>query len=322
MEIIFTFQEYWHFYLYFSIFILALLSLDLGVFHKNTHKVSIKEASIWSIVWVSLALIFGVLFYYYCNYKTASEEIALRLTMEFFTGFFVEKALAVDNIFIFVIIFSFLSIPDKLQHKVLFYGIIGALLFRALFIAVGALLMQYEIIVLIFGIFLVLTGIKILLTPQGKVNPENNIILNFFQRRLPLKKDFSTERFLIKENGKYFITPLFLALVFVEFSDIIFAIDSVPAIFAITNEPFIVFTSNVFAILGLRSLYFLLAGVVDKFYLLKYGLGIVLIFVGIKMSYLNQLFGGKFPISWSMLFIVIVISASIICSLLFPKKQS
>jgi tellurite resistance protein TerC len=319
-SLLFPFAEYWWFYLAFTGFVLFMLALDLGVFHKHAHEVKFKEALGWSVFWVSLGLTFNALLYIYTRNKFG-EEIAARTGLEFLTGFVIEKSLSVDNIFIFVVIFTYFAIPLKYQHRVLFYGIIGALVFRALFISIGSILMQYKLVVIIFGVFLILTGAKLFFTPDKEIRPEDNLLIKWLKKILPIKPRIEGQAFFIRENGKLFGTPLLVALVFIEFTDIIFAVDSVPAIFAITKEPLIVFTSNVFAILGLRALYFLMAGIVDKFHLLKYGLGLVLIFVGAKMVYLNELFGGKFPIGLSLSIITLFIGGSVVASFLFPKKK-
>jgi tellurite resistance protein TerC len=328
---LFPFTDYWWFYLSFIAFIFVLLALDLGVFHKHAHKVSFKEALTWSIVWVSLALVFNYLFYQYALWKFPQDPrlfgsdyqaLAKQVGLEFLTGFLVEKSLSVDNLFVFVAVFAFFGIPEQYQHRILFYGIVGALIFRAIFIALGSVLMQYEWIVIFFGLLLVFTGIKMFFAPKQKIDPTQNVFIKLLKKFLPLTTTIQGQSFLVRENGIWHGTPLLLALVFVEVSDIIFAVDSVPAIFALTKEPLIVFTSNVFAILGLRALYFLLAGVYHRFHLLKYGLGIVLIFVGLKMVWLNDLSGGKFPTSWSLLFICSVIGMSVVMSLLRPLPAS
>lgn len=319
-SIYFPFAEYWWFYALFTLFVLLMLALDLGVFHREAHKVSFKEATIWSIIWVSLALIFNVIFYFYTTDKFGTE-IGTRLSLEYLTGYIVEKSLSVDNIFVFVMVFAYFAIPAKYQHRVLFYGILGALIFRAIFIAAGAWLMQFQWVIYFFGAFLIVTGIKMMLAPDKEIEPEKNFIIRLFKRFVPVTSTIEGQNFFIRQGGKIFATPLFIALLFLELTDIIFAVDSVPAIFALTKEPMIVYTSNIFAILGLRAMYFMLAGAVDKFYLLKYGLSVVLIFVGLKMVWLNDAFGGKFPITYSLGFILSVISISIMISLLIPKKS-
>lgn len=318
--LLFPFTEYWMFYLGFIFFVFAVLAIDLGVFHKHSHTISFREATMWSIVWVTLAMIFNGLLWLYASAKfgdVAGKQVAL----EFLTGYVIEKSLSVDNIFVFVIVFGFFSIPSKYQHRVLFFGILGALVFRAIFIALGAVLMQYQAVVILFGAFLMITGLKMMFSPEKSIDPSENWLIKYMKKHIRVLDRLQEDHFFVKENGFLFATPLFVALVFLEFTDIIFAIDSVPAIFAITNEPFIVFTSNIFAILGLRSLYFLLAGVVDKFYLLKYGLALTLVFVGLKMVWLNDVFDGHFPIGWSLGIIAAFIGGSIAASLAFPKKS-
>ena len=330
--VLFPIREYAWFYAGFLVFVLADLALDLGVFHRKAHAVGMREAVGWSIFWVTLALAFNFAFYLYCKHEFAHdphlvalpgfdpERQARNSALEFLTGFIVEKSLAVDNLFIFVVVFRFFGIPDKYQHKILFYGILGALFFRVLFIALGAVLLQIHWITILLGIFLVLTGLKIFFSPDHAIDPETNPFLRFLQKVLPVTSKMAEGKFLLKSGNVWKVTPLMVCLLFIEFCDIVFAIDSVPAIFAITKEPLIVLTSNVFAILGLRALYFLLAGVVDKFHFLKYGLGLVLMFVGLKMAWLNDVFGGKFPISWSLMIITLLVGGSIALSLLLPQK--
>ena len=317
---LFPFAEYWMFYAGFMAFVLALLAIDLGIFNREAHVVSFKEATIWTVVWVSLALIFNFLFYQYAAAKFGAE-IGNRVGLEFLTGYILEKSLSVDNIFIFVLVFSYFSIPAKYKHRVLFYGILGALVFRAIFIALGSALMQFHWVIYLFGGFLIITGIKMFFTSNEEIEPEKNLLIRLFRKFMPVTHTIDGKSFFLKIGDRWHATPLFIALLFLEATDIIFAVDSVPAIFAVTSEPFIVFTSNIFAILGLRSLYFMLAGVIDKFYLLQYGLAIVLVFVGLKMVWLNYLFGGKFPISYSLGIILSVIAASIIFSLIFPHRK-
>jgi tellurite resistance protein TerC len=331
-ELLFPFSSYWGVYFGFASFVLLMLLLDLGVFHRKSHVVSIKESAAWSIVWVSLALLFNVGLYYYSLSAFGSDPRLLaipgfdaaiagkQVSLEFLTGFVIEKSLAIDNIFVFVVIFTYFKIPPIYQHRVLFFGIIGALIFRAIFIALGASLMQYHWAILIAGGFLILTGIKILIAPEKVPDPGSNPLIRLVKKFMPVTTEMHGHKFFIKKSKMIYATPLFLALVFIEFSDIVFAIDSVPAIFAITKEPLIVFTSNIFAILGLRSLYFMLAGVVDKFRFLKYGLGLILIFVGLKMTWLNNLFGGKFPIGWSLGIIGFILLGSIALSIFIRPK--
>jgi tellurite resistance protein TerC len=331
--LLFPFADYWWFYLAFTLFVLALLALDLGVFHRKAHEVSLKESSLWTTVWISLALVFNYLFFLYASWSFSTKEKYLSIpgfdpeaqakttALEFLTGFVVEKSLAIDNIFIFALVFSYFAIPKIYQHRVLFWGIIGALFFRALFVGMGSLLMQFEWAIIFFGILLIATGLKMFFAGTEQKNLDENIIVRLLRKFLRVHPKIEGQKFFHKINGLIYVTPLFLALVFLELTDIIFAVDSVPAIFAITKEPLIVFTSNIFAILGLRSMYFMLAGVMDKFIYIKYGLASVLVFVGSKMVYLNEAFGGKFPISWSLAIISGLIGTSIIVSILVDRKK-
>ncbi len=333
MAELFPVTEYWWFYASFVGLVLLLLALDLGVFHRKAHAVSFRESAIWSVVWISLAMLFMLGLYQYALWKFPLDPrlmaipgfdpnaAAGRVALEFLTGYVVEKSLSVDNIFVFVMVFSYFHIPAKYQHRVLFYGILGALIFRAIFVVLGAALMRYHWVVIMFGVFLIFTGVKIFVAKEKPVEPEKNLMIRLMRRFIPVTHDRDGSHFFLRKNGKLFATPLLVCLVFLEATDIIFAVDSVPAIFALTNEPMLVFTSNIFAILGLRSLYFMLAGAVDKFYMLKYGLGVVLMFVGLKMVWLDTLFGGKFPIGVSLGIVAAVIAASIILSLLFPKND-
>ena len=330
--ILFPFVEYWWLYLAFMGGVLLLLLLDLGVFHRHAHAVSIKEATAWSVVWILLAVVFNGGLYLYAQSTFAANPrlmaiegfdptaAAARVALEFLAGFVIEKSLAVDNIFVFVVVFSYFAVPATYQHRVLFFGILGALVFRALFIALGASLLQYHWVVVVAGIFLLLTGIKILVAPEKVPDPGANLLVRLVKRVFPVTPSIEGQAFFVRRQGVLYATPLFLAVAFIEFSDIIFAIDSVPAIFAVTKEPLVVFTSNIFAILGLRSLYFLLAGVVDRFRFLKYGLGLILIFVGLKMAWLNEVFGGKFPIGWSLGIIGAILVGSVFVSLLVKPK--
>lgn len=329
--ILFPFYDYWWFYIGFIAFVLVVLALDLGVFHKKAHEVSFKEASIWTTIWISVALIFNYLFYLYAKYQFANNDrylsipgldpdaLAKTTALEFLTGFVVEKSLAIDNIFVFAVVFAYFGIPKIYQHRVLFWGILGALFFRAIFIAMGSVLMQYHWLVIFFGALLILTGIKMFFAGTKAQDLENNFLIRQLKKVFRVHPHIEGQNFFIKKNGLTYVTPLFLALVFLELSDIIFAVDSVPAIFALTKEPLIVFTSNIFAILGLRSMYFMLAGVMDKFVFIKYGLASVLVFVGLKMVWLNEAFGGKFPINWSLIVIATLIGSSILTSIFIDR---
>ena len=328
---LFPFAAYWWFYAGFTLFVLGLLALDLGVFHRQAHAVSVKEAFAWTLVWISLALAFCAGLYFYAQWKFPLDPrlaglnhaaLATQTALEFLAGYVIEASLSVDNIFVFVVVLGYFAVPPHYQHRVLFYGILGALVFRALFISLGAVLMQFHWVILLFGGFLILTGIKILFAPEKPIEPEKNPLLRILRRMLPVTPGLHGDKFLLRLNGVWHATPLFVCLVFIEVSDIVFAVDSVPAIFALTREPLIVFTSNAFAILGLRSLFFLLAGVMHKFRFLKYGLGVVLVFVGLKMVWLNAAFGGKFPISWSLGIIGAVLGATVALSWLLPARPN
>ncbi len=311
--VLFPFADYWWIYAVFLGLISVLLVVDLGIFHKEPHPPSFKEASIWTIIWVALAAVFGTGFYLYSGFKFGDAE-AQRLGLEFLGGYVVEKTLAIDNIFVFAMVFAFFKVPLKFQHKILFWGIIGAIIFRALFIALGSYLMQYHALVIAFGVLLIFTGLKMVFT-SDEGNLEDKWLLKSMRKILPMTSDDAKGSFWVRHQGKLLFTPMFLALIVIEVSDIIFAVDSVPAIFALTSEPLIVFTSNMLAILGLRSMYFMISGFMDKFAYIKYGLAAVLVFVGLKMSYLNSVFGGKFPITWSLMIIFALIGASILFSL-------
>jgi tellurite resistance protein TerC len=298
----------------FNLFVLALLALDLGVFHQKAHKVSIREATIWSVVWITLSLLFNLgLYFFWDNIAPASDYSNREAALAFFTGYLLEKSLSVDNIFIFVVIFSFFAVPAAYQHRVLFWGIIGALIMRGTLIVIGAaLLKEFHWIIYVFGAFLIFTGIRMAIQRNEEVHPENNPVVKLLRRIMPVTDKYEGEQFFVRRLGKLMATPLFLVLLVVETTDLIFAVDSIPAIFAVTDDPFIVYTSNVFAILGLRSLYFLLAGVVDKFHYLKLGLSAVLVFVGIKMVMVDIY---KIPIGISLAVIAGILTISIVASL-------
>jgi tellurite resistance protein TerC len=293
----------------FNVFVLGMLALDLGVFHRKAHAISLREASVWTVVWISLALIFNSGIYYFWG-----EEKAL----EFLTGYLIEKALSVDNIFVFIMIFSYFAVPAMYHHRILFWGILGALIMRAIFIAAGAaLLTAFHWMIYLFGGFLILTGIKMLLMGDHKLEPEKNPAVRLLGRLINITKEYHGQRFFVRQNGRLWATPLLLVLVVVETTDVIFAVDSIPAIFAVTLDPFIVYTSNIFAILGLRALYFLLAGVMDMFRYLKVGLSLVLCFVGVKMMLVDLY---KIPIGLSLGVVAGILGVCIVASLLGPPK--
>jgi TerC family integral membrane protein len=295
----------------FNVFVLGMLALDLGVFHRKAHAVSIKEASIWSVVWIALAMIFNLGIWF-----TWGPEKAL----EFLTGYVIEKSLSVDNLFVFLMIFQYFNTPSEYQHRVLFWGILGALILRAIFIAAGAaLLSHFHWMIYVFGGFLVVTGIKMFLQGDEKIEPEKNPVVRLFERLVPIIKKYEGQKFFVRSDGKLHATLLMLVLVVVETTDVIFAVDSIPAIFAVTQDPFIVYTSNVFAILGLRALYFMLAGVMEMFAYLKVGLSFVLCFVGAKMLLVDIY---KIPIGVSLAVIGGVLLLSILASLVIPPKKS
>lgn len=332
--IFFPFSEYWWIYAAFTFFVLVMLALDLGVFHKKAHEVSVKEASIWTAIWIGLALCFNFLLYQYSVWSFSKNPLltqipgfepltqAKNIALEFLTGFVIEKSLAIDNIFIFAVVFNYFAIPKIYQHRILFWGILGALFFRAIFIALGSILLNYHWLIVFFGVLLIITGIKMFFAGTEETDLNKNVIIKGLKKFFRIHPEINNDKFTIRKNGLLYITPLFLALIFLEITDIIFAVDSVPAIFAITKEPLIVFTSNIFAILGLRSMYFMLAGVMDRFKYIKYGLASVLVFVGLKMVYLNEAFGGKFPITWSLGIIASLIGTSIVYSLIIDSRST
>ena len=296
----------------FNAFVLAMLALDLGVFHRKAHVVSLKESLTWTMVWVGLALVFNAGVWHFAGSQKA---------VEFLTGYLIEKSLSVDNIFVFALLFSYFAVPAAHRHKVLFWGILAALVMRAVMILVGAaLIAKFAWIIYVFGAFLVVTGVKMIVKREEEIHPERNPVVKWFKRLMPVTADYRGDRFFVRENGVRMATPLFVVLLLVEISDLIFAVDSIPAIFAVTRDPFIVYTSNVFAILGLRSLYFALAGVMDKFHYLKIGLGLVLTFVGVKMILAHTAW--KVDTLVALGIIVLILAASVAASLLFPKAAA
>lgn len=303
----------------FNVFVLLMLAVDLGVFHRKAHAVSIREAVTWSVVWIALAMLFNLGLYLFWNKLAPGSTYSnSQAALAFFTGYLIEKSLSVDNLFVFVLIFTFFAVPAIYQHRVLFWGILGALLMRGTLIAVGAaLLKEFHWIIYVFGAFLIFTGIRMALQRNEEMHPEQNPLVKWLRRVMPVTENYEDDHFFIRRAGRLMATPLFLVLVLIESTDLIFAVDSIPAIFAVTQESFIVYTSNVFAILGLRSLYFLLAGVVDKFHYLKLGLSVVLVFVGIKMLIVDIY---KIPVGLSLGVIFAVLTVSIAASLWRAKR--
>jgi len=298
------------FWVGFIVFVLAMLALDLGVFHKEAHEVKPREAGIWVTVWVALALVFAGGLWWYADATTA---------LTFLTGYVIEESLSVDNIFVMVMIFQYFRVPPAFQHRVLFWGILGALIMRGLFIGIGAVLIaKFNWILYVFGALLVFTGVRMAFKQDEEFDAEHNPVVRLTRRFFPVTPRYDGHNFFTMENGRRMATPLFVALVLVEFTDLMFAVDSIPAIFAVTTDPFLVFTSNIFAIMGLRSMYFLLAAVVHKFHLLKYGLAIILTFVGVKMLIVNFY---HVPILVSLGVIVGVLAISVIASLMWPQAE-
>ncbi len=293
----------------FLVFVLAMLALDLGVFNRKSHAITMKEAGIWTAVWISLALLFNVGIYFWMGQTAA---------LEFLTGYLIEKALSVDNLFVFALIFGMFAVPSKYQHRVLFWGVLGALVMRGLFIGAGAaLLEQFHWLIYVMGAFLIFTGIKLAVQKETEIHPERNPLVRFFSKIFPVTKTYHGESFFVRINGALAATPLFIVLLIVESTDVVFAVDSIPAIFAVTTNPFLIYTSNVFAILGLRSLYFLLAGALDKFHYLKPALAVILSFVGLKML-VSGFF--KVPVGASLGVIVGLLVIAIVASLLRAKR--
>lgn len=298
-------------WIYFNIFIAVMLMVDLLVFHRKEHEVKIREALLWSAVWIAMALVFNAGIYHYWGAEKA---------MKFLAGYVLEKSLSVDNLFVFLLLFSFFRVPAAYQHTVLFWGIVGALLMRALFIFTGiALIERFHWIIYVFGAILIVTGAKLFAKDDKDVDPEKNIVLRIFRRFMPVTSDYRGKSFFVRENGRLYATPLFVVLLVVETTDVIFAMDSIPAILAISVDPFIVYTSNAFAILGLRALFFALSGLMKMFHYLNYGLGVILIFVGIKMV-IAEFF--KIPVAVALAVIAAVLAASILLSVLRPQKQT
>lgn len=304
----------------FIAFVLVMLAVDLFLVGGNkAHKVSFREAAAWSFVWFSLAMLFNLGLWWYLKGSYGSD-IAEAKSLEFLTGYLIEKSLAVDNIFVFLMIFTFFAVPAEYQRRVLIYGVIGAIVMRAIMILAGAwLVKEFHWILYLFGAFLVVTGVKMLMFAELEPDLSKSHLLKWIKRHVRMTPDYRGEKFWVVENGVRIFTPLFLVLVMIEISDLIFAVDSIPAIFAITTDPFIVFTSNIFAILGLRAMYFMLAGMADRFHLLKYGLAMVLVFVGVKMLIVDFY---KIPIGLSLGIVGLIIATFMFASLWVTRKKA
>lgn len=304
----------------FNVFVLVLLALDLGVFHRKSHAVSMKEALTWSIVWITLSLLFNLVIYLFWDQMVPNSSYTNgEAALAFLTGYLIEKSLSVDNIFVFILIFSYFAVPDQYQHRVLFWGILGALIMRGTLILVGSVLLEtFHWIIYVFGAFLIFTGIRMARQQEEELKPDENPIVKFFRRFVPVTENYEGDKFFIRRAGRLFATPLFLVLLVVESTDLVFAVDSIPAIFAVTRDPFIVYTSNVCAILGLRALYFLLANVMHQFQYLKLGLAVVLTFIGVKMT-LIDLF--HIPVGVSLGVVASVLTISIVASLIKTRRD-
>jgi len=325
---LFPFSEFWGFYLAFTLGICAVLYTSLRTFHGEPKEVTIREASISALSWFGLALLFNVVLYVVAYFHLSAspsitealgvtaESLARRTALEFLSGYLLEKSLAVDNLFVFIVIFQFFSIPKENQYRVLFYGLFGALVLRAIFIAMGSVVMDISWVVICFGLFLIFQGISVLRGKEPEIHPEKNRLLIFLKRVLPISPKLDGQKFFTKINGRFAATPLFLALIFVEITDIMFAFDSVPAIFGLTKEPLVVFTSNIFAVIDLRALYFLLLAFIGRFHYLSVGLSFVLFFIGVKMALLDEVLDYHLPTEISLLVVLSLIVGSIVLSLI------
>lgn len=311
----------------FGVIIVVFLLLDLGVFHKTAHKITTKSALIQSVFWVIISTLFGYLVYKSGPYEIIEEGVkqvtsGTDASIEYFSAYLTEYALSVDNIFVILLILKYFKVKEEYYHKTLFWGILGAVVFRGIFIFVGALLIhKFKWILYVFGVFLIYSGIKIYFEDSDeKIDPEKNPIMRFCQKYLPISNDDSSGNFWVIQSGKFLFTPLFLVIVLIETTDLIFAVDSIPAAFAITQNEFLIYTSNIFAVLGLRAMFFMLAGIIDKFYLLQKGLSIILFFIGAKM--LLEIWDIEIPVMMSFGVIIATLTLSIVFSILVPKKET
>jgi tellurite resistance protein TerC len=334
MTHIFTFAEFWPIYLLFTLVVAAILLGSLRGFHRQPEEISIRKASISALNWFGLALVFNIILYFLTYWHLSqnpevatalggtADSLARQTALEFLSGYLLEKSLAVDNLFVFIVIFQFFSIPKENQFRVLFYGLFGALVLRAIFIAMGSFVMSIDWVVVAFGIFLIYQGISVLKGKEPEIHPENNRLLKLLRRFLPLSPKLDGQKFFTRLDGKLVATPLFLALIFVEFTDIMFAFDSVPAIFGLTKEPLVVFTSNIFAVIDLRALYFLLLAFIGRFHYLGVGLSFVLVFIGLKMALFDVILDYHVPTEISLLVVLGLIIGSITLSLIKPAAPS
>lgn len=313
----FPFADYWWLYLAFTALVAVLLAVDL-TFHRKARAISLRRAALWTAVWMALALAFSYALYLFAS-ASHSPAIGRQLSLEFLAGYVVEESLSIDNMFVFALVFRYFAVPSRFQHTVLFYGVLGAMVFRAIFIAGGAALIRFELVMTLFGLFLVYTGLRMAFDEEKQIDPGDSAVVRLARRFLPVTPELHGGRFFVRAQGVLHMTPLLIVLLFLETTDIMFAVDSVPAVFGVTREPFVVYTSNVFAVLGLRAMFFLLSGALDRFHVLKHGLAVVLVFVGMKMVWLDRLFGGRFPIGVSLAIISAVIAVSILLSLVLPK---
>lgn len=304
----------------FNLFVLAMLALDLGVFHKKAHEVKMKEALTWSAVWIVCALIFNALIYFQWDWMSPGSEYTNKdAALAFLTGYVIEKSLSVDNVFVFLMVFTYFQVPSLYQHKVLFWGILGALIMRAIFIFAGvSLITTFHWMIYVFGALLIFTGVNMAFQKDKKLQPEKNPVIRIFKRWFAVTNEYHGDKFFALIDGKKFATPMFIVLLIIETTDIIFAVDSIPAILAITSNPFIVYTSNVFAILGLRALYFALAGIMGLFHYLHYGLSVILVFVGFKMMIVDYY---KIPVEISLMVVLGILVVSVILSKMYPPKS-
>lgn len=332
MTHIFTFAEFWPVYVLFSVVVAGILWASLRAFHGQPEEISIRKASISALNWFGLALVFNLILYFFTYLHLSDspevvaalggtpESLARKTALEFLSGYLLEKSLAVDNLFVFIVIFQFFSIPKENQYRVLFYGLFGALVLRAIFIAMGAIVMEIDWVVVAFGVFLIYQGISVLRGKEPEIHPENNRILKVVRRFLPFSPKLDGQKFFTRVDGKLLATPLFLALIFVEITDIMFAFDSVPAIFGLTKEPLVVFTSNIFAVIDLRALYFLLLAFIGRFHYLGVGLSFVLVFIGAKMALFDVILDYHVPTEISLIVVLGLIVGSIALSLMRPEK--